>query len=414
MALLYLVLALSSGSLPERARRRDVCSQSEARARGQWLLLRGGEGDWQASLREAMQSQQEGKLEAAAQAYREAMSLHEPLRSAWPVLTNYGLSIQPSSPAEAAKAFRSAISLIPDGARQADGYFNLGNALIDVGDVDGYVAAFESCIALAPHDADAHYNLGSALLSSRHPQRALPALHAAASLSPSDGKAHLGLGDCLMRLNRVLEAEASYARARQLRPDHAPTLASSGNCAEERGAMREAEELWKKSLAIAPDDAVRSSHCLLSSNGPRPAPAFRFSSAPPPTGGAYLARTRSQKREKNQVFRGQPPGLRELYRGFAFPALVIYAGRQALHCARVYRCQQRPLPQRLPSPGWLRRQPTPSPIFQSRPHPPFGPPAQPCSSAQPAVIRVRSILIWERCCAGRTGCPNLALPTPPP
>jgi len=146
------------------------------------LLLRGGDSgdDWKAALQLAMQAQQDGNLEAAAAAYREAMALHESLRGAWPVLTNYGLSIQPTAPAEAAAAFRTVVALVPDGA---DGYFNLGNALMDSGDLEGCVGAFESCLALAPKDADAYYNLGAALLQMREPKRALPAMTSAAAIA---------------------------------------------------------------------------------------------------------------------------------------------------------------------------------------------------------------------------------------
>lgn len=222
---------------------------------GSALRLRAGEAPpaWQLRLQAAMDSQGKGEMAEAARLYREAMELHPPLQGAWPVLTNYGLSVQPAQPDAAVRAFRAVVRLVPDGA---DGYFNLANALVDVGELEQAVGAFEACLAIAPEDADAHYNLGAALLGARQPERALSALHAAARLAPADGKAHLGLADCLMRLGQVEEAETSYARARELRPAHAPTLAASGNCAEERGDLAAAEALWKRALALEEDDAV--------------------------------------------------------------------------------------------------------------------------------------------------------------
>ena len=98
----------------------------------QLLTLALASADWRSSLQRAVTIHQGGDLVGSAEHYAEALRLNPELRGHWPVLTNYALSIQKTAPAEAVAAFREVLELAPG----ADAYFNLGNALVDTGEVE--------------------------------------------------------------------------------------------------------------------------------------------------------------------------------------------------------------------------------------------------------------------------------------
>lgn len=210
------------------------------------------------SLQQAQELQMQGDMRGASSHYRSALELHAPLRSHWQVLTNYGLTIQPEAPEEAVAAFREVISLAPT---NADGFFNLGNALSDVDRLEEAVSAFETSVELNPQDADAYYSLGSTRLrlpeEAAHPGLpALQALHHACALGAEDGKHWLSLGDGFAKARRWDEAAPAYRRACALRPTHADSWASAGNCEEELGDQTAAESAWRKSIALDPQGEV--------------------------------------------------------------------------------------------------------------------------------------------------------------
>lgn len=210
------------------------------------------------ALQQAQQLQMQGDMRGASGHYRSALQLHAPLRGHWQVLTNYGLTIQPDAPAEAVAAFREVISLAP---ANADGFFNLANALSDLERLEEAVGAFETSVRLGPQDADAYYSLGSTRL--QLPEEAslpgIPALQAlqhACALGAEEGKHWLSFGDALAKGRRWDESAPAYRRACALRPTHADSWASAGNCEEELGDKEAAEAAWRRSISLDPQGQV--------------------------------------------------------------------------------------------------------------------------------------------------------------
>jgi tetratricopeptide (TPR) repeat protein len=87
--------------------------------------------------------------------------------------------------AEAAAAFRQALSLAPSAGRAQ----NLGNCAMMLGDAAGAEAAFRRAVALAPGSSDAHFSLGYALYYQKRLQEAVEELDAALRLDPGNASA---------------------------------------------------------------------------------------------------------------------------------------------------------------------------------------------------------------------------------
>ena len=71
--------------------------------------------------------------------------------------------------AEAAAAYRQILMLLPN---NAEAHNNLGNVLIDQGQVDEAAAQYERAVALKPTLFQAHNNLGNILWKQGHLERA--------------------------------------------------------------------------------------------------------------------------------------------------------------------------------------------------------------------------------------------------
>lgn len=109
--------------------------------------------DWQAL---AIEAEVEGRLEAAASAYRLAA---EGLGGdAWLALGNCLHALRRRG--EAAHAFAAAVADRPD---CAEAWNNLGIVRAELGDRDGAEEALRRALEWAPHFADAHFNLAELL-----------------------------------------------------------------------------------------------------------------------------------------------------------------------------------------------------------------------------------------------------------
>ena len=105
---------------------------------------------------------------------------------------------------------------------------NLGNLLVQRGDVAGGIARFAAALQLNPAYPEAQYDWGLALaLAGRLPE-ALPHFQAALVLRPDSAAMHAKLGNALLTLGRADEAAGQYRAALQLTPDSAEAEANLG------------------------------------------------------------------------------------------------------------------------------------------------------------------------------------------
>lgn len=98
----------------------------------------------------------------------------------------------------------------------ADKLSQQGMELLATGSPADAVRAFRSAIASAPGHYEAHHGLIRALRDAGQMEQAVGAALALTALTPSDPMAHTALSIALQQAGHVPEAEAAAARARIL------------------------------------------------------------------------------------------------------------------------------------------------------------------------------------------------------
>jgi tetratricopeptide (TPR) repeat protein len=137
----------------------------------------------------------------------------------------------------------------------ADAHNNLGNALLQKGRVDEAIAHLQKALEILPDDALAHVNFGNALLQKGQADRAITHYQKALEIRPDDAGAHNNLGTALLQKGRVDDAITHFQKALEIQPDYANAHYNLGNALLRKGQMDEAITHLKKALEIRPDDA---------------------------------------------------------------------------------------------------------------------------------------------------------------
>ncbi|MCE2540202.1 MAG: tetratricopeptide repeat protein [Acidobacteria bacterium] len=123
---------------------------------------------------------------------------------------------------DAAKHYRESVRLAPGSAAAA---YNLGTALLQLGDLDAAIAELERALRIDPAYALAHNNLGAALKLRGDLVRATSHYRQAVRLRPGDGEALYNLANALLMQGALDEAATQYERAIAGRPGSAEPLA---------------------------------------------------------------------------------------------------------------------------------------------------------------------------------------------
>lgn len=119
---------------------------------------------------------------------------------------------------KAAEEFRTAASLAPS----YDSYFNLGHVLVDLGQPQEALLAFQKCQALAPGDPAVGYEIGYALYMAGDYAAALAQLQPFLATASDDWELHYLAGSCELALGHYAKAQASFERALRLLPPGEP------------------------------------------------------------------------------------------------------------------------------------------------------------------------------------------------
>ena len=136
------------------------------------------------------------------------------------------------------------------------GQNNLGNALLQNGDVDDAITHFQEALQINPGYAEAHINLGNALFQRGKVDEAIAQYQRALQINPDYAEAHYNLGNALLRQGSVDEAIAQYQRALQIRPDYAHAHGNLGNALLQKGNVDEAVAHFQRALQIKPGNAT--------------------------------------------------------------------------------------------------------------------------------------------------------------
>jgi Tfp pilus assembly protein PilF/tRNA A-37 threonylcarbamoyl transferase component Bud32 len=148
-----------------------------------------------------------------------------------------GLNGQDRHKAEAAA--REAVRRNPD---SPSAHGNLGNVLLDKGQLDEAITEYRKVIRLKKGSSEAHNNLGIALARKGRLDEAIAEYQEALRLKPDFAPTHNDLGIALGAKGRLDEAIAEYRRAIALAPDYAEPHCNLGFILQKQNKFREALE----------------------------------------------------------------------------------------------------------------------------------------------------------------------------
>ena len=113
--------------------------------------------------------------------------------------------------------FRQALKIKPD---YEEALNNLGNALLQKGNATEAIVQFQKALQVNPAFMPARNNLGNALLQQGKMDDAIDQYQQAIQLVPGSGEAHNNLGTALLKKGRVDDAIAQYKQAVQISPSN--------------------------------------------------------------------------------------------------------------------------------------------------------------------------------------------------
>jgi len=129
---------------------------------------------------------------------------------------------------------------------------NLGNTLVDRGEVEKGMAQFRTALEVNPDYADAHHNLGLALVSRRRYDEAVAHYTEMIRIRPDHAIAHNSLGKALRAQGRNKRASHHFLRAIELGLERPQTHYDVANLLRRRGDIPGAIRHYQRTLQIDP------------------------------------------------------------------------------------------------------------------------------------------------------------------
>ena len=136
------------------------------------------------------------------------------------------------------------------------GQNDLGNALLQKGEVDGAIAHYQKAMQINPDYAEAHNNLSFALLQKGKVDEAIAQCRRALQINPDLAEAHNNLGYALLLKGKVDEAIAHFQKALQIKPDSVQPQGNLGSALLQKGDVDGAIAHYQKALQISPGSAA--------------------------------------------------------------------------------------------------------------------------------------------------------------
>jgi protein O-mannosyl-transferase len=171
----------------------------------------------------------------------------------WMAQNNLGNALlQKGQLDEAIAHYQKAFEIQPGYAEARN---NLGNALLQKGQLDAAIAQFQSVLETQPGFAMAHYNLGTALLLKGQMDEAIVQFKKTLEIQPDYANARINLGSALLQKGQLDAAIAQFQKALEVQPDFPEAHNNLGNALLQKGQVDEAIAQFQKTLEIRPDAA---------------------------------------------------------------------------------------------------------------------------------------------------------------
>ncbi len=148
--------------------------------------------------------------------------------------------------------YDKALELKPD---DHEYWYNRGIALRKLGRLEAAIASFDKALEIQPDYHEAWNNRGYVMYNLGRFEVAIDSYDKALELKPDDHKVWYNRGMALGNLGRLETAIASYDKALELKPDDHKAWYNRGNALVDLGKLEEAIASYDKALELKPDDA---------------------------------------------------------------------------------------------------------------------------------------------------------------
>jgi predicted TPR repeat methyltransferase len=194
---------------------------------------------------------QEGHLEDALSAVREALAVNSAFADGWCVQGMLLLRLNRAE--EALSCFNAALTLKPD---FTEALSRRATVLTQLNQPEEALMSLDHMLKLRPQDATEWNNRGGILVSLGRVEEALQSFERSLALQPHFIEAQSNKAATLLQLKRFEEALQAADAALALRPDHAVSWNTRGNILIELRRFEEAVASYDNALALAPELAV--------------------------------------------------------------------------------------------------------------------------------------------------------------
>ncbi|KDO26842.1 hypothetical protein SPRG_08133, partial [Saprolegnia parasitica CBS 223.65] len=137
----------------------------------------------------------------------------------------------------------------------AEAFGNLGNALKEIGDMNGAVQFYLRAIKLNPRFADVYNNLASSYMQMGATREAIETYKMALVLDPCLVDAHSNLGNLYKAQGLVEDATECYTNAIRVKPNFAIAWSNLAGLLKDDGQIDKAIAHYKEAIRLAPDFA---------------------------------------------------------------------------------------------------------------------------------------------------------------
>jgi len=134
-------------------------------------------------------------------------------------------------------------------------YLNLGNILLEKGDVNGAMKNFQEVLRINPANPKVYLNIGQALEAKKLTQDAYEYYRKGLEIDPLNADIHISLGTLLAGMNKTDDAERHFKEALKTNPNSIEAQTNLGNLFFQTGNFDGAIRHYTQALRINPHQA---------------------------------------------------------------------------------------------------------------------------------------------------------------